>query len=255
MPEGDAVWRTARKLDRALRGEVLVGVDLRMGRVPDTELRGRTTLEVVPRGKHILHRIDSGWTIHSHLRMDGSWRVLPTDRVTPRLARHPDIRAIVASSQSACVGWKLGIVDVVRTRDEHRLVGHLGPDILGADWDEDEAVRRLADNGERPIGAALLDQRNLAGLGTIWTSEPLFERGVDPWTPVSRLKEQIVRDVVRIAHRMLHDAIGEARHVPKVYERKSFPCTRCGTTLVTGMIGDAPQARQLTYCPRCQRGR
>lgn len=253
MPEGDAVWRTARRLDRALRGDELVGVDLRMGRLPEVELRGRRTIEVVPRGKHILHRIDSGWTLHSHLRMDGSWRVVPTPRVSPRFAAHADIRALVATAEKACAGRKLGMLNLVRTRDEHRLVGHLGPDILGADWDEDEALRRLRANGGRPIGAALLDQRNLAGLGTIWTTEPLFERGVDPWLPVDRLDEGVIRDVLQIAHRMLHDAIGEGRHVPQAYERKGWPCPRCGAKLRIGMIGDAPQARQLTYCPSCQR--
>lgn len=254
MPEGDAVWRTARRMHDALAGLPLAGVDLRWSRVPDVDLHGVRTVEVVPRGKHILHRLESGHTIHSHLRMDGSWRIMPTEKVTPRMARHPDIRAIVATTQRAAVGWHLGMLDVVRTRDEPSLIGHLGPDLLGADWDEHEAVRRLRATGTTPIGAALLDQRNLAGLGTIWTSEPLHECGIDPWRAVADLDEEKLRALLRVAHRMLADSIADRPHRMQVYGRQHRPCPRCGTTLVRKEIGAAPNDRMVTYCPGCQRG-
>ena len=253
MPEGDAVWRTARRLHDALAGQPLVGVDLRWSRLPAVELHGLRTLEVRPRGKHILHRVESGWTIHSHLRMDGSWRTMPTAKVTPRTARHPDIRAIVATAERAAIGWKLGMLDVVRTRDEPSLVGHLGPDLLGDDWDTGEAARRLRSTGPTPIGAALLDQRNLAGLGTIWTSEPLHECGIDPWRPVEEIDEPTLRGLLEVAHRMLGDSVVHRRHRMQVYGRQGQPCPRCGTPLVRKEIGSAPNDRLVTYCPGCQR--
>ena len=69
--------------------------------------------------------------------------------------------------------------------DEDRLVGHLGPDVLGPDWDLDEALRRLGDHPDEQIGVALVDQRNLAGTETSHKVESLFIRGVHPWTRVA----------------------------------------------------------------------
>ncbi|HIZ98786.1 MAG TPA: Fpg/Nei family DNA glycosylase, partial [Candidatus Janibacter merdipullorum] len=71
MPEGDTVWRTARRLHAALAGQAAQLVDLRWGDLDEAPLRGATVEEVRPRGKHLLHRFDSGWTLHTHLRMEG----------------------------------------------------------------------------------------------------------------------------------------------------------------------------------------
>ena len=79
------------------------------------------------------------------------------------------------------IGYQLGIVEVVPTAREDQMVGHLGPDLLGPDWDPAGAVRRLLAAPDRPIGDALLDQRNLAGIGNVYKSEVLFLRGVQPW--------------------------------------------------------------------------
>ncbi|MBD2758512.1 Fpg/Nei family DNA glycosylase [Yimella sp. cx-573] len=253
MPEGDAVWRAAGRLDRALRGKELVGVDLRWGRMPEVELRGRTTLEVVPRGKHILHRIEGGWTLHSHLRMDGTWRVVPTDAVTPRVARETTIRAIVASEASAGIGRKLGMLDLLRTELEHTLVGHLGPDLLGADWNAAEAMRRLCETPDREIGAALLDQRNLAGLGTMWTAEALWEQHLNPWQLVGDVTGDHLAALMTSAHRLLAAAITADEPVIQVFGRRGWPCGRCGTRIRTAPIGKAPQQRDLSFCPGCQR--
>ena len=75
MPEGDTVWQTARRLHTALAGQVLTRSDLRVPRYATADLTGRTVLDVTPRGKHLLTRIEGGLTLHSHLRMDGSWKV------------------------------------------------------------------------------------------------------------------------------------------------------------------------------------
>ena len=114
------------------------------------------TLEVVPRGKHLLHRLDSGLTLHSHLRMEGSWRVRPTASMTPRTVRGTAIRALLATDTWTAVGKRLGMLDLLDTRDESRIVGHLGPDLLGADWDAHEAAARLrAQPDAVPVGSAV----------------------------------------------------------------------------------------------------
>ncbi|NHN56111.1 DNA glycosylase [Calidifontibacter sp. DB0510] len=253
MPEGDAVWRAARRLHGALAGAELVGVDLRWPHLPEVELRGRTTLEVVPRGKHILHRVEGGVTIHSHLRMDGSWRTRPTASVTPRVAAAHDIRAIVATQRTAAIGRLLGMLDVVPTAEEHRLVGHVGPDLLGADWDAALAGDHLRAAPDRLLGDALLDQRNLAGLGTMWTAEACFAAGLGPWIPVGAIDDAALAELLGHAHRLLSEAIRHTAPPPLAVYRRHL-CERCEGRIAAGRIGTPPQERSLYYCPRCQPG-
>lgn len=256
MPEGDAVRRAANRLDDALRGEPLVGCELRWPSLADRSLHGMTTLEVVSRGKHLLHRLDSGMTVHTHLRMDGSWRVRPTRQMTPKSVRRNSIRVLLATSEWTAIGDSLGMVDLIATRDEHQVVGHLGPDLLGDDWDADTAAALLRRQPQRAIGAALLDQRNLAGLGTIWTTETLFHERVSPWTTVEDLSAPALGAVLVTAHRLLNAAV--VRHPAEVphaaYGRAGQPCPRCGRLLRTGPIGEPPTQRTLGFCAGCQTG-
>jgi endonuclease VIII len=164
MPEGDVVWRTAQQLHHALAGRELVRSDFRVPRFATTDLTGRPVTETVSRGKHLLTRVEGDITVHTHLKMEGSWR---TGAANGFPLRDHRIRLILANSQWQAIGYLLGIVEVVRTSKEELAVGHLGPDLLGPGWDAAEAVRRLGAEPGRTIGEALLDQRNLAGIGTI----------------------------------------------------------------------------------------
>jgi endonuclease-8 len=162
MPEGDTVWRTAHRLHEVLANQVLVTSDFRVPAYSTVDLTGRMVLEVVPRGKHLLIRTEQGLTVHTHLKMDGSWHVYRSGSAW----RGPvfQVRLVLATSEWVCVGFRLGILEVLRTASEQSAVGHLGPDLLGPDWDLAEAVRRLMREPDRAIGARLLDQRNLAGV-------------------------------------------------------------------------------------------
>ena len=188
VPEGDTIWLAARHLREALAGDVLVRSDLRTPKLATADLTGRRIEQVVPRGKHLLFRLDRGWTLHSHLRMDGVWRIYLAGQRWTGGPGH-QIRAVLGTAASTAVGYRLPVLDLVRTEREQSLVGHLGPDLLGPDWDPAEAVRRLLAAPDRPIGEALLDQRNLAGIGNVYKSELCFLRGVTPWTPVSEVAE------------------------------------------------------------------
>ena len=92
---------------------------------------------------------------------------------------------MLRTAAADAVGFSLGILEVVRTSEEDSVVGHLGPDLLGPDWDLAEAERRIRAAPDVPIGVALLDQRNLAGIGTVYMSESLFLSGISPLTPVT----------------------------------------------------------------------
>lgn len=262
MPEGDTVWRTARTLHRALAGEPLTRFDLRWGEAATLDLTGRTTLEVVSRGKHILHRIEGGVTVHSHLRMDGQWRV---EHASGDSYADHRVRAVVGTEQWTCIGRSLGMLDVVDTADEASLVGHLGPDLLGPDWDLDEALRRLRTADDVTVGAALLDQRLLAGIGTMYAAESLFLQRQHPWAPVGSLDDDTLRRLVERAHRLLttnkdhavQSSTGSRRRGEELYvhARSGRPCRRCGDTVRVAMIADPPRERTMFSCPTCQGGR
>lgn len=262
MPEGDVVWRTAQRLDAALAGRLLVRSDLRWPSLATVDLTGRTVLEVVSAGKHLLTRLDGGLTLHSHLRMDGSWHVHRTGEPRDRPRPGHGVRAVLANGTWTAVGHELGMLDLVATAAEGTLVGHLGPDVLGPGWDPREAAARLRADPDRPVGEALLDQRVLAGVGTFYMAESLFLRGVSPWTPVAGAGD--VDGLVGLVHRLLlanrdravQATTGDLRPGRRqyVHGRSGRPCLRCGTAVRVAPIGRPPQDRTAFYCPTCQPG-
>lgn len=258
VPEGDAVWRAATRLRDALAGTVLTRCDLRTPAYATVDLSGETVREVVSRGKHLLIRIGST-TLHSHLAMDGAWDIYRHGQRWRR-PQH-QARAILTTANWQAVGFSLGVLDVVPTAHEDSFVGHLGPDLLGEDWDPGRAVANLMTDPQRPVGLALLDQRNLAGIGNIYRSELCFVRGMDPRRPVESVDD--LERLVRTASKMLranlrHAAIvttGNTRRGEQtwVYGRASEPCRRCGTTVVRAHLGDdAGTERSIYLCPSCQ---
>ncbi len=263
MPEGDTVHRTAARLHEALSGAVLNRVDLRWPTLADRKLAGARTVEVVARGKHLLHRLDCQLTLHSHLRMEGQWRIHATDALPPSTARNPQVRALLSTEVWTAVGLRLGRLDLVPTVDEHRLVGHLGPDLLGPDWSAQLALARISGSATT-IGAALLDQRNLAGIGTMYAAESLFLEGINPWAPVAELDPVRLERLVDRARGLL--TAGRASSIQSttgshlqgertyVHARSGRPCRRCGHLVRVALIGPADQQRTMFYCPRCQGG-
>jgi endonuclease VIII len=251
------VWRAARQLHEALAGRVLTISDFRVPRYATTDLRGRLVTEAVPRGKHLLIRVDGDVTVHTHLRMDGSWRIGPPTRYPPRDHR---VRLVLANQQWQAVGYRLGIVEVLRTQREPQVVGHLGPDLLGPDWDADEAVRRLLADPARAAGEALLDQRNLAGIGNVYKSETLFLRGIHPWRPIGTVADlpglvELARQLLDAnkdrVDRVLTGTAGRGERT-WVYGRQGRPCRRCRTPIQRADQGPAPEERITFWCSRCQ---
>jgi endonuclease VIII len=261
VPEGDTVWLAGRRLDESLGGRVLTGSDFRIPKLATTDLAGQTVTTVISRGKHLLTRLDSGLTLHTHFEMDGSWHLY---RPGSRWSGGPDwqVRVVLTNADWHAVGYRLPVVDLLPTRDESTVVGHLGPDILGPDWDPDEAVRRLRAEPDREVGLALLDQRNLAGIGNLYKAETLFLSGVTPWTLVRDIDDLV--GVVRRAHRLLEanksrwqqSTTGDLRRGEQhwVFERTGRPCRRCGERVLMAVQGDPPRERLSYWCPHCQRG-
>jgi endonuclease VIII len=281
VPEGDSVFRAAAQLHAALAGQLLLSSDFRVPRYATLRLGGWTVTEVVPRGKHLLMRLqgpaapgpDDGadrnrLTIHSHLKMEGTWQVYPPGGRW----RKPGFtaRCILRTATADAVGFSLGILEVVRTSDEDSVVGHLGPDLLGPDWDLAEAERRIRADPDVPVGVALLDQRNLAGIGNIYRCEACFLSGVHPASPVSAVPD--LAGMITDAKVLLGANVGAGRRTtvlnPRgvavgrtsglpgywVYRREHQPCLKCRTPIRRGVLGPAggTEERDIYFCPQCQ---
>jgi endonuclease-8 len=258
VPEGDTVYRAAVHLNTALAGRPLTVCDIRVPKYAAVDLRGETVDEVVSRGKHLLTRVGEH-SIHSHLKMEGSWHIYRHGTRWRRPAYQA--RIVLENADWVTVGFDLGTLEVLRREDEDEVVGHLGPDVLGPDWDAEEAVRRLAAQESREIDVALLDQRTLAGLGNVYVNELCFLRGVLPQRPVGEVKD--LPAVVALAHRLIlanrdrveRTTTGDMRpgRQTYVYGREGKPCRRCGTRIRHGMLGATALSERDTYwCPSCQ---
>ncbi|MER7741356.1 DNA-formamidopyrimidine glycosylase family protein [Streptomyces sp. NPDC096538] len=261
MPEGDTVWQAARRLHEALADRVLVRSDLRVPRFATSDLTGRSVLDVTARGKHLLTRVEGGLTLHSHLRMDGSWRIFaPGQRWNGGPSRQ--IRAVLANAERTAVGYRLPVLELIRTEDEERAVGHLGPDLLGPDWDPALALANLKQDPDRELGEALLDQRNLAGIGNVFKSELCFLLNVTPWFPVGDLPADRMAGLPELARKLLEfnrerpvrNTTGRRGQDLYVYGRARRPCLRCGTPIRLAEQGDGSRERPTYWCPTCQPG-
>ncbi|OYO23963.1 DNA glycosylase [Enemella dayhoffiae] len=258
MPEGDTVHRSCAALHTALAGRTLTRAELRVPAYATVRLAGATVLEVVARGKHQLTRLDNGLTLHTHLKMEGTWRITGSGQRSPGPAHQ--IRVILGNPAQTAFGLRLGITELLESSREDEAVGHLGPDLLATEFDADEALRRLRAQADRTIGEALLDQRNLAGIGTFYRAEVLFLQGIHPRTPVAAVGD-LPRLVARAGQllranltRPYQVTTGNTRPGERawVFERPGKPCRRCGTLVRTERFGPTGQERLSYWCPSCQ---
>ncbi|PJE20300.1 Fpg/Nei family DNA glycosylase [Mycobacterium paragordonae] len=249
MPEGDTVWHTAANLREHLVGRTLTRCDVRVPKFATVDLTGEVVDEVLSRGKHLFIRVGPA-SIHSHLKMDGSWRV-GRQRVDHRA------RIILEAGDIRAVGIDLGVLEILERDNDESAVAHLGPDLLGPDWDPQLAAANLIADPDRPIAVALLDQRVMAGVGNVYSNELCFIFGhlptapvrdiADPLRLVSRTREMLWANRSRRNRTTTGDT--RAGRQVWVYGRAGQPCRRCGTPIAYD--GDAERVQY--WCPSCQR--
>jgi endonuclease-8 len=251
MPEGDTVWHTAETLRQALAGRTLTRCDVRVPRFATADLTGQVVDEVYSRGKHLFIRVGPA-SIHSHLKMDGAWRV------TSRAVRNDHrIRIILEAGDIRAVGIDLGVLEILDRAHDGDAVAHLGPDLLGADWNPQLAATNLTARPDRPIAEALLDQRVLAGIGNVYCNELCFVSGRLPSAPVSAVSDphrlvSRARDMLWAnRYRWNRCTTGDTRAGRQlwVYGRAGQSCRRCGTRIDYDDSGE----RVAYWCPACQR--
>ena len=250
MPEGDTVFRTATALRDALQGKTLTRCDIRVPRYATVDLTGERVDEVLSRGKHLFIRVGPA-SIHSHLKMDGKWRIRPRG-VPPH-----KVRILLEAGGVTAAGIDLGIPEILDRDADMDTVKHLGPDLLGPDWDPDLAAANLMKDGDRPLAQALLDQRVMAGIGNVYANELCFLFGRLPTSPVKNITDH--NRLVTRARDMLwanrsrwnRTTTGNTRPGEElwVYGRGGEPCRRCSTP-----IRRDESAERISYwCPACQR--
>jgi len=257
MPEGDTIHYAARRIRPFVVGRVPEITHphprLRGERWPQ-KLAGRAVSRVDAHGKHLFVRFEDDLTIHSHLRMTGSWGTYRPGERWHRAQRRAWL--VLRTDDGEAVQFDGPVLELLtesRTRFDRRLA-MLGPDILAPELDEREIITRLrADDGYRPIGDALLDQRTIAGIGNLWKCEACFAAAIDPWRPTASVSDDEALAIVRAARPGMQqsalDGMQDAHRV--VYNKAGRPCPRCGAPIRSRGQGDD---NRITYwCAGCQR--
>jgi endonuclease VIII len=269
MPEGDAIFRAARTLNRALAGRHVTRFESAFPKLTrvhhDTPITGRTIESVIAAGKHVLLRFSGDLTLRTHMRMNGSWHLYRPGERWRRPAR--DMRILIATSEYEAVGFAIPVAEFLDARSEARQddLRKMGPDLLGA-FDEDEAVRRIREHDREEIADVLLNQRVVAGIGNIYKCETLFLCGVNPFSRTADLHDDTLRALLRTARKYLLANVarrsggivtyagfqrerGEGgRHY--AYGRAGRACRKCGATIQLRAQGT--HARLTYWCPGCQ---
>jgi endonuclease-8 len=258
MPEGDTIHHAARRIGAVLLNsipeQVLTPHPRHRAADWPAQLAGRAVRSVDAHGKHLFVRFEGELTLHSHLRMSGSWGVHREGARWKRAAR----RAWLVMRTD---GWSvvqfdgpvLELMSESRTRLDRRLAA-LGQDVIGARFDHARFLGKLrADDPGRPIGDALLDQQIVAGIGNVWKSESCFATGLDPWRPAGRVSDEEAIAVVEFAREHMRrsaDKDGFSTRPKAVYKRAGMPCERCGARIRSR--GQWENNRNTFWCPGCQ---
>jgi endonuclease-8 len=259
VPEGDTIHYAANRIRPVLLGEVPGEIEApqprhRMDRWPQ-KLADREVVGVDVHGKHLFLAFEGGLTMHSHLRMTGSWRV---HAIGERWGRSPRRAWLRLRAKGHDViqfdGPMLELMTTARMRLDQRIAG-LGPDIVKDDFDEAKYLRRLReDDPTRPFGDTLLDQRVVAGIGNLWKVETCFAIGVSPWRPTGDVTDEEALEAVRWAHpRMRSSALeGNQSRFKRIYATTGRTCPRCGEAKIQRR-GQWDDNRTTYWCPACQR--
>jgi len=266
MPEGHTIHRHAR-LQKEVLGGSRVSAWSPQGRFSAgaARLDGRRLDDIEALGKHLFYRWEGDETLHVHLGLFGKFKTFDNDPPTPT----ETTRLAMANGRSVVYLAGPTICELIDPEEEERLRARLGPDPLA----KRRALQQFTDNLARrriSIGAALLDQRVVAGVGNVYRAEVLFKLGIDPHLPANRLDREragrlwstITAELRRgeKAGRIVTVApsdVGVRRRadIPRherlyVYKREGLPCRRCGDVVrLTEMAG-----RLIWWCPTCQAG-
>ncbi|MDJ0954268.1 MAG: DNA-formamidopyrimidine glycosylase family protein [Acidimicrobiia bacterium] len=259
MPEGHSIARFAKR-HRDLLGGRKVAVASPQGRFAKgaARLDGRKLLDVSAHGKHLFYHWQRAETLHIHLGLYGKFRTFRDEPPPPtpgtRLSLSADGVTIYLAGPTVC--------ELIMPSAEEAIRGRLGPDPLQAETDGNTADRVVEKLSRRsiPIGAAILDQSVMAGLGNIYRAEVLFLTGVNPTTPARDVPAAKIHEIWDRSVELLGRGVAEGKIVTVpgrpatradrvyVYQRERHPCRRCGGAISMGEMAN----RNIWWCESCQ---
>ncbi len=262
MSEGPNVIQWARSLER-LVGEPFEAVMLPGKYESQAEaLVGECITAADTHGKHLLVRLSNGWTLHCHGMLDGYWHV---GAAGPDPQTEGTVRIRLRTAGHEALFLNSPVVELLTAEElaSHRRLTALGPDVMSAEFDREEAWRRLR-AARAEIAEAIVDQTVVAGIGNIYKAEGLFLAGIHPEraaAEVSREEIEALWDaVIPLMWREANDPgpwttlppeLSETGESHWVYGRSGRPCLRCGTRI--RFIRQGRYRRATVYCPGCQR--
>jgi DNA-formamidopyrimidine glycosylase len=249
---------------RALAKEPLVSVELpERYRGMTDRIVGQHIREVETRGKHLLLHLSIGLTILCHAMMYGAWQIGKPGMALRQPARFVRLRLRTAAHEA--VFFHGPVVDLLTPEQlaTHRRLTALGPDLLKADFNFEEAHRRVLAAGRREIGDVLLDQQVVAGIGNIFKSEGLYLGHIDPRRPAHSISREEADRLWQAVRPMLLEAAQGQDPVTTlppdlrrtgenywVYSRAQRPCFLCGS--LVAMVRQGQLERASYFCPNCQ---
>lgn len=246
-------------------GETLVRVDTpKKWADRGRRLQGARVARVEARGKHLVLRTDGRYTVHCHAMMYGSWQFGEPGMALRK--EEKDVRLRLRTPDREAVFFHGPIMEILEPEEleGHRHLSSLGPDVLDPDFDRREAWRRLRAEPGRPVGAVVLDQRVVAGIGNIFKSEGLHLARIDPRRDVGDVSRVEMDRAWRVTGALMRwnvDRDGPIVTLPPelredgrrnwVYRRRGRPCLTCGETVQ--MVRQGRHDRTTYFCPGCQR--
>lgn len=271
MPEGPEMRRAAAELDAVLRGRrtQVVYFKFPRHRAAARRLEGRKVHGVRARGKALILDFDNGESIYTHNQLYGKW-LLGKSGHRPTTGR--DLRLAIETASSSALLYSASDIDVLPTEqiEQHPYISKLGVELLDDQTRVEDVAAQIAAPrfGRRSLGALLLDQGFLAGIGNYLRSEILFVAGLDPERRIASLsgaeRAALAEASLEITRRAYHTGgitndltvaqrmkrqghrYREYRH--HVFDRPDQPCHRCGT----GVQRIVHSGRQLYRCTHCQ---
>jgi endonuclease-8 len=278
MPEGDTIVRAARTLQRAIGGQHVTSFETvlpQLSRVDeDHPLTGRIVESVDAEGKWLLVRFSGDLILLTHMLMSGSWHIYRPGERWQRGRSH--MRIVIGTASILAVAFDLPVAEfhTLKTLARRRGYRNLGPAVLTNDFDQKGAVANLVSRPDLGIGAALMNQSLLAGVGNVFKSEICFVCGIHPFRKVDSLSTGELEGLVAAARRLMSENVaGDSGNqivtVPGmrpttrsttrrsdpdenlwVYKRRGEPCRRCGAAIESQK--DSYDARVTFWCPSCQ---
>ena len=303
MPEGPEVRKYADALDAALSGRVILLFEARTKdarawlKQHEQSLMGRRVERVISHGKHLIGYIAGGFFFHSHLMMWGRWQTFMAAKSRGRRSGTVELpekdrreRARIVVEGGAAILFSAPIFNVGKgdPYEQIEILPTLGPDALPyrGRFASREFQRRLflPEHQEHTIGAALLNQQIVAGLGNYLRAEILFACKLNPWLTVASLTRRNVSCLTRMIPQLAGDAYQRGATAPQsdrermasdpalvyqpgreygtrhlVFRRTNLPCLRCGEKVrqlrqktTPRDDEEAERTRIVYFCPSCQ---